>query len=302
MSSIGLQEGVTTTKVAYNEKQHPRIIQEDVWTRHVSGIVLKSGDVKELVRIAKLSVPIIEMRLDDIKLSNGSSFMYKQVVFKDKGISRCYFLTNLHVVQSISQSNDVLQQAVAAGANIDNLSLKFVINWYDQEYPVERFLLPKEAFFSLSKYPKVQHLDFALFHVDVETTDVLDFFGIAQENTIDIGDKIYAFGYPQGLNLTLSDGIVSHVYHQYREGIDNPITKGAIQHNILINQGNSGGPTVSELGEIVGISTRGFVSSVAVGINFSINIRGVLGFLNESHNLDIVSMKDFVAKRKEQFD
>jgi hypothetical protein len=51
----------------------------------------------------------------------------------------------------------------------------------------------------------------------------------------------------------------------------------------------------------VGISTRGFVSSVAVGINFLINIRGVLGLVNESHNMDILSVKDFVAKMKEQF-
>jgi hypothetical protein len=74
MSGIGLQSGVTITKVGYNEKHHPRIIQENAWTRHISGIVLKAGDVKELVRIAKRSVPIIEMRLDDIRLSNGSSF------------------------------------------------------------------------------------------------------------------------------------------------------------------------------------------------------------------------------------
>ena len=300
MSNIGIEEGVTITQINHNEKHHPCIIQESAWTRHVSGISLKSKDMKELVRIAKLSVPIIEMRVDDVRLSHDSSFMYKQVVFQDKGISRCYFLTNLHVVQGISESNDILHQAVAAGVNIDNLSIKFVINWYDQEYPVERFLIPKGALFSLGKDPHVEHLDFALFHVDVDTTDVLEFFGIAQRPTVDIGDQIYAFGYPQGLNLTLSNGIVSHIYNEYREGIDNPITKGAIQHNILINPGNSGGPTVSELGEIVGISTRGFTSSVAVGLNFSINIYGVLELVKESNNMEIMSVKDFVANVKEQ--
>jgi S1-C subfamily serine protease len=100
------------------------------------------------------------------------------------------------------------------------------------------------------------------------------------------------------MNLSIADGIVSHVYEEYTEGINNPITKGAIQHNILINPGNSGSPTVNEFGEIVGISTRGLATSVAVGINFSLNIKGILELIKEANNLEILDIKQYLKKSK----
>jgi hypothetical protein len=86
------------------DKHQSRKIIEKNGIKEVSGILLKSPDTKELVRIAKQSVPIIEMRLNGEPRGNGSSFMYKQVIYPEQGISRCYFFTNLHVISDVLSS------------------------------------------------------------------------------------------------------------------------------------------------------------------------------------------------------
>jgi serine/threonine protein kinase len=202
-------------------------------------------------------------------------------------------------ISSIIQWEDILRKVTSSDCDIDDVNLNFTAVWNKQEYPIEKFLIPQGAIFKIEENdPTVQHLDFALFQIDVETTDRFNFFGIANRSCIDIGDKLYAFGYPQGMNLSIADGIVSHIYEEYTEGVDNPITQGAIQHNILINHGNSGGPTVNEFGEIVGISTRGLATSVAVGINFSLNIRVIIELIKEANNLEILDIKQYLIKLK----
>jgi serine/threonine protein kinase len=287
------------SQVVMNTTHQSRLIQETNEIRSVSGTILKTPDIRELVRIAKQSVPIIEMRLNDKIIGNGSSFMYKQVIFPKEKRSRCYFMTNLHVISGITEWENILRKVASSDYDIDDVNLNFVAVLKQKEYLIERFLIPQGAILKIEENnPTVQHLDVALFQIDIETTDVFNFFGIARESSLDIGDKLYAFGYPKGMNLSIADGIVSHVYEEYTEGIDNPITKGAIQHNILINPGNSGGPTVNEFGELVGISTRGLATSVAVGINFSLNIRGILELIKETNNLEILNIKQYLIKLK----
>jgi serine protease Do len=67
-----------------------------------------------------------------------------------------------------------------------------------------------------------------------------------------------------------------------------------IQHNILINPGNSGGPTVNARGRIIGISTRGMVTSVAVGVNFSLNMKYIMNYIKDRSNLEVVRVKEFI--------
>ena len=231
------------------------------------------------------------MRLNDKSIGNGSSFMYKQVIFPKEKRSRCYFMTNLHVISSIIEWEDILRKVASSDYDIDDVNLVIAAVWNQQEYPIKRFLIPKNAIFQLEENaPNVQHLDFALFQIDVETTDIFNFFGIASKSSLDVGDKLYAFGYSQGMKLSIADGSVSH--------IDEESTKGAIQHNILINHSNSGGPTVNKFGEIVGISTRELATSVAVNINFSLNIRGILELIQEANNLEILDIKQYLIKLK----
>jgi serine/threonine protein kinase len=128
-----------------NETHQSRLIQKKNEIQYVSGTILKTPDIRELVSIAKQSVPIIEMRLNDKSIGNGSSFMYKQVIFPQEKRSRCYFMTNLHVISSIIQWEDILSKVASSNYDIDEVDLGFVAVWNQKEYPIERFVIRKDS-------------------------------------------------------------------------------------------------------------------------------------------------------------
>lgn len=65
------------------------------------------------------------------------------------------------------------------------------------------------------------------------------------------GQVVFAFGSPEGLQNSVSMGIVSSIARQ--PDIDSPFLY--IQTDTAINPGNSGGPLVNSAGEIVGLNT-----------------------------------------------
>jgi Trypsin-like peptidase domain len=103
-----------------------------------------------------------------------------------------------------------------------------------------------------------EDLDFIVFEVENEHLD-FPFLKIANEKTR-IGEDVFAIGNPQGLEHTLSRGIVS----SYREND----TK--IQTTADITHGSSGGPLFNMDGEVIGITTSGVGEA---NLNFAMNIQ-----------------------------
>lgn len=75
-----------------------------------------------------------------------------------------------------------------------------------------------------------------------------------------VGQKVYAIGSPQGLDLTLSDGMVSSL----REGPDGTF----VQTTAPISPGSSGGGLFDESGTLVGIVT--FQMKAGQNLNFAL--------------------------------
>lgn len=89
--------------------------------------------------------------------------------------------------------------------------------------------------------------------------------GVSDNNSLMIGEDVYALGFPLGLSLTFTRGILSA-----RQKIDGQVM---LQTDASINPGNSGGPLVNSKGEVVGINTSRPVASLnAQGIGFAIPI------------------------------
>lgn len=80
-------------------------------------------------------------------------------------------------------------------------------------------------------------------------------------------EKVYAIGYPFGMPLTITEGIIS-APRQLIEG------RYYIQTDAAINPGNSGGPLVNANGELVGITTCKF--SEADNMGFAIPVDDLL--------------------------
>ena len=76
--------------------------------------------------------------------------------------------------------------------------------------------------------------------------------------TPNVGEEVFTIGNPEGLEHTLSKGIVSAI-----RGTD------IIQTTTEITHGSSGGPLINMNGEVVGITTSGMGEA---NLNFAINI------------------------------
>ncbi|TYP67713.1 stalk domain-containing protein [Paenibacillus methanolicus] len=70
----------------------------------------------------------------------------------------------------------------------------------------------------------------------------------------EIGDKVFAIGSPQGLENTISEGIVSGIRKD-----KNDIT--LIQHTADIDHGSSGGVLLNEYGQAIGVTSSGIEGS-----------------------------------------
>jgi S1-C subfamily serine protease len=80
-----------------------------------------------------------------------------------------------------------------------------------------------------------------------------------------VGDPVYAVGTPQGLELSLSEGIVS----QLRGGGAHPI----IQTTVAISPGSSGGGLFNAKGELGGITT--FYLKDGQSLNFALPVEWI---------------------------
>lgn len=93
---------------------------------------------------------------------------------------------------------------------------------------------------------------------------------LGDSKNIKVGEKVYAFGYPFGIELTLTDGLVSA-----KDVEAEPYVK-FIQTNAAINPGNSGGPLLDAHGKVVGVNTQILSrSGTSSGIGFAIQVDDV---------------------------
>ncbi|MBP7095171.1 MAG: trypsin-like peptidase domain-containing protein [Spirochaetia bacterium] len=85
------------------------------------------------------------------------------------------------------------------------------------------------------------------------------------------GDRIYAIGSPVGLESTVTSGIVSATGRRFLELGD------AVQVDVAVNPGNSGGPLLDERGELAGIVFAGMPQFQ--GLNFAVPSRWIVALL-----------------------
>lgn len=96
---------------------------------------------------------------------------------------------------------------------------------------------------------------------------------VADSDLTQVGDVVFALGYPLGLEQTLTFGIVSGLSRNSGGASLNDF----IQTDAAINSGNSGGALLNSKGELVGINTSIISQSGgSIGIGFSVPSRMAL--------------------------
>jgi S1-C subfamily serine protease len=92
--------------------------------------------------------------------------------------------------------------------------------------------------------PKDKTVDLALIIIEDETNKIIPSLPIGDYGYVIQGSEVAAFGHPNGLEFSVTRGIVSAL----RENL-------FIQTDAAINPGNSGGPLISRTGQLIGINT-----------------------------------------------
>jgi S1-C subfamily serine protease len=96
------------------------------------------------------------------------------------------------------------------------------------------------------------------------------------------GSKVTAIGSPQGLQNTVSDGLVSNII--FEDGIR------YIQTSAPIDHGSSGGALFNEYGDLVGITTSGY-EDTAADLNFAVSVIHAASLNSETTDKDIANAK-----------
>lgn len=105
---------------------------------------------------------------------------------------------------------------------------------------------------------------------------------IGDSTTLEMGDKAITLGYPLGLGLSASDGIISGLNKEMSvEVAGGTATMTLLQTDAAVNPGNSGGPLLNSEGQVVGITSSKIASSEVDGVGFAIPITDALPILNE---------------------
>lgn len=143
-----------------------------------------------------------------------------------------YILTNRHVIRNATE----IRVNLADGRTIDNVQLVG-----DDELT-----------------------DLAVLKISASGLSAVDW---GDSDDLDVGDWVLAVGNPYGLDRTVTSGIVSA--KQRRKITQGTSYQDFLQTDAAVNPGNSGGPLVNLLGQVVGVNTA-IVGRAFLGISFAI--------------------------------
>jgi len=136
------------------------------------------------------------------------------MIINDRG----FILTNYHVVEGATQ----IQVALSDG----------------REFPGR----------VIGTDPKT---DLSVIKIDAETK--LPYVTFGDSDKVQVGEWVVAIGQPQGLNESVTQGIISAMH---RQGIMDPNTyQDFLQTDAAINPGNSGGPLINLDGKVIGVTS-----------------------------------------------
>lgn len=171
---------------------------------------------------------------------NSRSFFGDQIQVQGSGViikSDGYILTNAHVIGDCYRPNSDISVIL------------------DDETPIQANLIGKD-----------DTLDLAVIKIEKSGLPTIKF---GDSSSLSTGEKVFAIGNPQGLQRSMTDGIISALNRKIGKNI---WSDSYIQTNANINPGNSGGALIDSKGNLIGINTAKLDESEGIGFAIPSNI------------------------------
>ena len=105
-----------------------------------------------------------------------------------------------------------------------------------------------------------------------------EYITVEDNVTSEVGDIVYALGYPLSSNYTVTSGVISAITNRVptiNRNSKNMQEYSFVQTDAPLNPGNSGGPLIDHKGILVGINTSRIEdhnNRIVVGIGFALMI------------------------------
>lgn len=158
------------------------------------------------------------------------------------------------------------QSGICSGAFIDKDGLILTCAHCFEGHPTKTYIKTDSGAVVLAIPLRIdKERDLAVLWTGLDNTP---FFPLG--DTVKVGQRVYAFGSPLGIQSTMSIGYVEN------------LGKHLIIHSAFVSPGNSGGPLVNEAGQLVGINEAIVMVNVfmpAQGLFIAINDKQIRDFL-----------------------
>ncbi len=198
-----------------------------------------------------------------------------------------YIITNCHVIENSYQT---LQ---SNGGNPFDNPFSFFGGGYETITKTERASEVAVTLYDGSEHKAEiigsdENTDLAILKIDAEG---LIPAVLGSSDDLKLGERAITLGYPLGLGLSASGGMISGLEKEITAELSNGKTAAMtlIQTDASINPGNSGGPLLNGRGEVIGITSSKIANSSVEGIGFAIPISDAMPILDDLMNKGYVA-------------
>lgn len=138
--------------------------------------------------------------------------------------------------------------------------------------------------------------------IKVEPEDPLPYLKLSNDGTPIVGEWVIALGNPFGLfeaaEPTVTVGVVSATGRDLESTRGGRVYRDMIQTDAAINRGNSGGPLVNAMGEVIGVNTAIYSQTGgSVGIGFAVPADRVVRIVDELRTTGSVDRSIYTGLR-----
>ncbi len=255
-------------------------IEAEVIRQDEQSVILDLG--YDLLRVPRAEVEAIEEETSNQDDPNSAVEATGPVASQQEGLYRTASVSKTTIERNVVRFGEAVVMVSTPGGRGSGFLINedgYLITNYHviaQETLIETTVFRRaDSGFEQKQYDKVKivafnpYVDLALLKIEGADRPFEHVF-LGNMDRLKVGESVFAIGNPLGLTRSVSQGIVSTTNRDFEGRL-------YIQTTADINPGNSGGPLFNLAGEVIGVTSMGYL--FRSGLNFAIPVDVVKRFI-----------------------